>query len=178
MGFRKNSMLTTYETKLASTKVDVHNKSTNMRRTWHRLALTKSLTFTTIDSQVRKNMTWIFKKKIHAHNNILANARRTQHVLSIKKLTLTIDQQNLFELCIMLVVCTWSIFYYGFKLTIITSTSHCFFDFLLKHLNVCSHILKLDFDSIPSSSSSMINPWPSLHFWHPNSPKHSPKPFY
>jgi hypothetical protein len=96
MGFRENSMLTTYETKLASTKVDVDNKSTNMRRTWHRLALTKSLTFTTIDSQMRRNMTWIFNKNIHAHNNILANARRTQHALSIKKLT--IDRQNLFEL--------------------------------------------------------------------------------
>jgi len=59
----ENLIVTTYETKWASTKVDVNNKSTNMKRTWHRLALTKSLTFTTIDSQMWGNMTWMFKKK-------------------------------------------------------------------------------------------------------------------
>jgi hypothetical protein len=93
----ENSMLTTYETKSASTKVDAHNKSTNMKRTWHRLALTKSFTFTTIFNKCEENMTRTFDKKIDAQNTILANARRTQHVLSIKFLTLTIDRQNLFE---------------------------------------------------------------------------------
>jgi hypothetical protein len=171
-------MLTTYETKSASTKVEARNKSTNMRRTWHRLALTKSLTFTTIFNKCEENMTWTFDKKIDAHNTILANVRRTQHVVSIKFLTLTIDWQNLFELRIILVVCTWSISYYGFKLTIITSTSCCFFDFLLKHLNICSYKMKLEFDSIPSSALSMISPWLPLCFWHPNSPKHSHRPSY
>jgi hypothetical protein len=56
-------MLTTYETKSAFTKVDTNNKSTNMRRTWHRLALTKSLTLTTIFNKCKENMTWTLDKK-------------------------------------------------------------------------------------------------------------------
>jgi hypothetical protein len=114
-------------------------------------------------------------KKLMCHNRLTNNKTQNKHSMQIlmftDKSTLCQNMRAQKFLQAMLVVCTWLVFDFGFKFCYYHFCNLLFFNLLIKHQNEPSYKMKLIFNSIPWSLSSMIKPWPPLHLWHCNLPQ-------